>query len=127
MGIGECGKDCCTCTHCTATAFELQNRWQDTFCQFSNHMKYWNNSSLIVAESQAIDKFKSRWASQARGRLMFFFYPTTLLAKFVLYCNIEVLITDLFSMQSLVQISQSYSSNGALLSLSSSGREIVNS
>ena len=69
-------------------------------------MKYWNNSSLITAaESQAADKFQSRWASQARGRLLSFFYPTTLLAKSVLYCNIEVLITDLVSKQSLVQIS----------------------
>ena len=72
MGIGECRKDCCTCSHCTSVALARH---------ILPHMI----------------KFQSRWASQERGRFLFFFSPITLLAKSVLYCNIEVLITDLFS------------------------------
>ena len=67
-------KNCCTCSQLTSVAFDLQNRWQDTFYQCCNpHIKYWNNSSLITAESQAADKFQSRWASQAEADCCPFF------------------------------------------------------
>ena len=88
---------------------------QDKFYQLRNpHMNYCNNSSLHTAESQAADKIQSRFKPSKRPVNVHFFSLTILLAKSALLVE----IADLFSMQSVVQIWQSCSSNGALISLS---------